>query len=34
MEEIIFVTHNKGKIVSAQKQLENVKFKIFEYEFE
>lgn len=34
MEEIIFVTHNKGKIVSAQKQLENVKFKIFEYELE
>lgn len=31
MEEIIFVTHNKGKIASAQKHLKNVNFKIFEY---
>lgn len=34
MKEIIFVTHNKGKIASAQKHLKNVNFKIFEYELE
>ena len=34
MEEIIFVTHNKGKIASANKQLEGVTFKVFEYELE
>ncbi len=34
MEEIIFVTHNKGKIASAQKVLKNVNLKIFEYELE
>lgn len=34
MEEVIFVTHNKGKIASAKKQLKNVNFKIFEYELE
>lgn len=34
MEEIIFVTHNKGKIASAQKHLKNVNLKIFEYELE
>lgn len=34
MNEIIFVTHNKGKIASAKKQLEGVKFGIFEYELE
>ena len=32
MEEVIFVTHNKGKIESAKRQLEQVNFKIFEYE--
>ena len=26
MKEIVFVTHNKGKIASANKQLEGVKF--------
>ena len=34
MDEIIFVTHNKGKIASANKQLEGVNFKIFEYDLE
>ena len=34
MEEVIFVTHNKGKIASAKNQLKNVNFKIFEYELE
>ena len=34
MEEIVFVTHNKGKIASANKQLEGVNFKVFEYDLE
>ena len=34
MNDIIFVTHNKGKIASASKQLEGVNFKVFEYELE
>lgn len=34
MEEIIFVTHNKGKIASAKKHLKEVNFKIFEYDLE
>lgn len=34
MDEIIFVTHNKGKIASANKQLKGVNFKVFEYELE
>jgi len=34
MEEVIFVTHNKGKIASAKKQLQEVNFKIYEYELE
>ena len=31
MEEVVFVTHNKGKIESAKKQLEEIDFQIFEY---
>lgn len=34
MEEVIFVTHNKGKILSAKKHLKEVNFKIYEYELE
>ena len=34
MDEVIFVTHNKGKIASAQKQLKEVNFKVFEYDLE
>ena len=34
MKEVIFVTHNKGKIASAKKHLKEVNFKIFEYELE
>lgn len=34
MEEVIFVTHNKGKIASAKKHLKEVNFKIYEYELE
>ena len=34
MNEIVFVTHNKGKIASASRQMEGVNFKIFEYDLE
>lgn len=34
MEQIIFVTHNKGKIAEAQKALKNVDFKTYDYELE
>ena len=34
MKEIIFVTHNKGKIASAKKQLKDVDLKIIEYDLE
>ena len=34
MDEIVFVTHNKGKIASANKQLAGVDFKVFEYDLE
>lgn len=34
MDEIVFVTHNKGKIESANKQMKGVNFKVFEYELE
>ena len=34
MDEIIFVTHNKGKIASAQKHFKNVNIKILEHEVE
>ena len=32
MKEIVFVTHNKGKIVSAKKYLKNIKLIAYEYE--
>lgn len=34
MDEIVFVTHNKGKIASASKQLDGVNFRVFEYDLE
>ena len=34
MNEIVFVTHNKGKIASASRQLNGVNFKVFEYDLE
>ena len=34
MKEVIFVTHNKGKVESAKKYLKDVNFKVFEYELE
>lgn len=34
MEEIVFVTHNKGKIAAAQEALKDVNFKIFDYELD
>ncbi len=34
MDEIVFVTHNKGKIASASKRLKDVNFKVFEYDLE
>ncbi|MDO4356414.1 MAG: non-canonical purine NTP pyrophosphatase [Clostridia bacterium] len=34
MDEIVFVTHNRGKIASAQRALKNVRFRIFEYDLD
>ena len=34
MDEIVFVTHNKGKIASAQRYFDNLRFRIYEYELE
>ena len=34
MEEIVFVTHNRGKIASAQKVLKDVNVRIFEYDLD
>lgn len=34
MEEIVFVTHNKGKIASAKKNLKEVNITIYEYELD
>ena len=34
MQEVIFVTHNKGKIATAKKHLREVDFKIYEYDLE
>ena len=34
MNEILFVTHNKGKIATAKKQLQEIDFKVFEYDLE
>ena len=33
-KEIIFVTHNHGKIKSAEKYFQNLKFKTFNYELD
>lgn len=33
-KEIIFVTHNMGKIKSAERCFENLKFKTFNYELD
>lgn len=34
MEEIIFVTHNKGKAKSAEKYFNNVKFSTYDFELD
>lgn len=34
VNKIVFVTHNKGKIASAQQKLTNVDLEIFEYDLE
>ena len=34
MDEIVFVTHNKGKIAAASNQLKGVNFKVFNYDLE
>ena len=34
MEEIIFVTHNKGKAQSAEKHFKNLRVSIYEYELD
>ena len=33
-QEIVYVTHNKGKIESAKRQLKDINFSIYEYELE
>ena len=34
MDEIVFVTHNKGKIAEANRHLKDINFKVFEHELE
>jgi len=34
MEEIIFVTHNKGKARSAEKYFSNLKFSTYDFELD
>ena len=34
MEEIVFVTHNKGKIKSAERYLKNINFTTYNYELD
>ena len=34
MREIVFVTHNKGKIKSAERYLHNIKLRIYDYALE
>lgn len=34
MDEIVFVTHNKGKISEANRKLKDINFKVFEYDLE
>ena len=34
MDEIVFVTHNKGKAKSAEKHFENIKFSTYDFELD
>ena len=34
MEEIVFVTHNKGKIKAAEKYFDNIKFSTYDFELD
>lgn len=34
MEEIVFVTHNKGKVKSAEKYFNNIKFSTYDFELD
>ena len=34
MEEIVFVTHNKGKAKSAEKYFQNIKFTTYDFELD
>ena len=34
MEEIVFVTHNPGKIEFAKKEFSEINWKLYEYELE
>lgn len=34
MEQIVFVTHNKGKIAAAKRNMQEVDFVVYEYELE
>ena len=34
MEEIVFVTYNKGKVKSAERYFDNIKFSIYDFELE
>lgn len=34
MNEIVFVTHNRGKIETATRELKGVNFRVYEYDLE
>lgn len=34
MQEIVFVTHNKGKAISAQRYFSNIKFTTYDFELD
>lgn len=34
MEEIVFVTHNKGKAKSAEKYFENIRFTTYKFDLD
>ena len=34
MEEIVFVTHNKGKAKSAEKYFENIRFTTYNFDLD
>ena len=34
MQELVFVTHNKGKVKSAEKYFDNMKFSTYDFELD